>query len=87
MAQKNQNLKLKELKELALMKEILFTFQQKHSIHMVPLIQKKEFSHIAINILPKKNATYKTTWYESDFRNVKLQKLFKNNVNKRRFKN
>ena len=30
---------------------------------------KKEFSHIAINILPKKNATYKTTWYESDFRN------------------
>ena len=31
--------------------------------------KKKEFSHIAINILPKKNATYKTTWYESDFRN------------------
>jgi quercetin dioxygenase-like cupin family protein len=30
--------------------------------------KKKEFSHIAINILPKKNATYKTTWYESDFR-------------------
>ena len=31
--------------------------------------KKKKFSHIAINILPKKNATYKTTWYESDFRN------------------
>jgi len=31
--------------------------------------KKKEFSHIAINILPKKNTTYKTTWYESDFRN------------------
>ena len=30
---------------------------------------KKEFSHIAINILPKKNSTYKTTWYESDFKN------------------
>ena len=30
--------------------------------------KKKEFSHIAINILPKKNAIYKTTWYESDFR-------------------
>lgn len=29
---------------------------------------KKEFSHIAINILPKKNSEYKTTWYESDFR-------------------
>ncbi len=31
--------------------------------------EKKEFSHVAINILPKKNVTYKTTWYESDFRN------------------
>ena len=31
--------------------------------------KKKEFSHIAINILPKKNSTYKTTWYESDFKN------------------
>ena len=31
--------------------------------------KKKEFSHIAINILPKKNAIYKTTWYESDFKN------------------
>ena len=30
--------------------------------------KKKEFSHIAINILPKKNSTYKTTWYESDFK-------------------
>ncbi len=30
--------------------------------------KKKEFSHIAINILPQKNATYKTEWYESDFK-------------------
>ena len=30
--------------------------------------KKKTFSHIAINILPKKNALYKTTWYESDFK-------------------
>ena len=29
---------------------------------------KKEFSHIAINILPKKNSEYKTIWYESDFK-------------------
>ena len=27
-----------------------------------------EFSHIAINILPKNNAAYKTEWYESDFK-------------------
>ena len=31
--------------------------------------KKKEFSHIAINILPKKNSTYKTIWYESNFKN------------------
>jgi len=30
--------------------------------------KKKRFSHIAINILPKKNSEYKTTWYESDFK-------------------
>ena len=30
--------------------------------------KKKEFSHIAINILPRKNAEYKTVWYESDFK-------------------
>ncbi len=28
----------------------------------------REFSHIAINVLPKKNAAYKTEWYESDFK-------------------
>ena len=31
--------------------------------------KKKEFAHIAINILPRKNAQYKTEWYESDFKN------------------
>ena len=36
--------------------------------------QKKEFSHIAINILPGKNATYKTEWYESDFK-TKVSKI------------
>ena len=30
--------------------------------------KKKEVSHIAINILPRKNAEYKTVWYESDFK-------------------
>ena len=30
--------------------------------------KKKEFSHIAINILPRRNAEYKTMWYESDFK-------------------
>ena len=30
--------------------------------------KKKKFSHIAINILPRKKAEYKTVWYESDFK-------------------
>jgi len=30
--------------------------------------KKREFAHIAINILTKKNRSYKTTWYESDFK-------------------
>ena len=36
--------------------------------------EKKTFSHIAINILPRKNAEYKTTWYESDFK-TKVSKV------------
>ena len=36
--------------------------------------KKKTFSHIAINILPKKNSEYKTTWYESDFK-TKVTKM------------
>ena len=36
--------------------------------------KKKEFSHIAINILPRKNSTYKTTWYESDFK-IKVKNI------------
>ena len=36
--------------------------------------KKKEFSHIAINILPRKNAIYKTEWYESDFK-TKVSKI------------
>ena len=35
--------------------------------------KKKTFSHIAIKILPRKNASYKTTWYESDFKSKVLE--------------
>jgi len=36
--------------------------------------KKNEFSHIAINILPRKNTQYKTVWYESDFK-TKVSKI------------
>jgi len=41
--------------------------------------KKKAFSHIAINILPKKNSAYKTKWYESDLKDDKVsvkQKMY-----------
>lgn len=37
--------------------------------------KKKVFSHIAINILPKKNAEYKTAWYESDLKSKVFKKI------------
>ncbi len=30
--------------------------------------KRKQFSHIAINILPTKKSIYKTDWFESDFK-------------------
>ena len=36
---------------------------------------KKTFSHIAINILPKVKSTYKTDWYESDFKSLATEKI------------
>ncbi|NND87512.1 MAG: cupin [Nitrosopumilus sp.] len=40
-----------------------------HVLHTHGSVDKKKtFSHIAINILPKKSRDYKTTWYESDFK-------------------
>ena len=86
MAQKNQNLKLKELKELALMKETLFTFQQKHSIHMDPLIERRNF-HILQSTYYLKKMQHTKQLGMNLISETKLQKLFKNNVNKGRFKN
>ena len=86
MAQKNQNLKLKKCKELVLMKEILFTFQQKHFIHMVPLIKRRNF-HILQSTYCLKKMQHTKQLGTNQILEIKLQKLFRNNVNKRRFKN
>ena len=41
------------------------------TLHTHGSVNKKiTFSHIAINILPRKNSEYKTTWYESDFKSL-----------------
>lgn len=38
------------------------------TLHTHGSVQGGVFSHIAINILARKNSPYKTTWYESDFK-------------------
>ena len=44
------------------------------TLHTHGSIEKKTtFAHIAINILSRKNAPYKTTWYDSDFKSKVLQ--------------
>ena len=82
----NQNLKSKELKESVLIKGTLFTFQQKHSIHMDPLTKRKNF-HILQSTYCLKRIQHTKLHGTNQILKTKLQKLFKNNVNKRRFKN
>ena len=66
---KKSEFKIKRTKRISLNQGDIVHIPAK-TLHTHGSIDKnKEFSHIAINILPKKNVTYKTTWYESDFRN------------------
>jgi ribosomal protein S17 len=62
------NFKIKKVEKINLNEGDIVTLHTHGSVD-----KKKEFSHIAINILPKKNAIYKTEWYESDFKNKVLE--------------
>ncbi|MGQ0771859.1 MAG: cupin domain-containing protein [Nitrososphaerota archaeon] len=43
----------------------------KNTLHTHGSINPRQtFSHIAINMLPRKNLQYKTIWYESDFKSM-----------------
>lgn len=62
------NFKIKRIEKIILNEGDVVHIPAK-TLHTHGSIDKKRtFSHIAINILPKKNSEYKTTWYESDFR-------------------
>ena len=66
----------KNKKEFKIKKKEKITLNEGDIVHIPAKVlhthgsidKKKEFSHIAINILPRKNAEYKTVWYESDFK-------------------
>jgi len=62
------NFKIKKMEKITL-KEGDIVHIPAQTLHTHGSINKKKtFSHIAINILSKKNSTYKTKWYESDFK-------------------
>jgi hypothetical protein len=63
------NFKIKKIEKISLNEGDIVHIPAK-TLHTHGSVDKrKEFSHIAINILPRKNAIYKTEWYESDFKN------------------
>ncbi len=68
------NFKIKRTEKISLNEgDIVYIPANTHHTHG-SINNKKIFSHIAINILPRKNEIYKTTWYESDFK-TKVSKI------------
>ena len=62
------NFKIKKMEKITLNEGDIVHISAK-TLHTHGSTDKtKPFSHIAINILPRKNTEYKTTWYESDFK-------------------
>lgn len=65
---KKINFKIKNVKRISLNEGDVVHIPAK-VLHSHGSIDKTNtFSHIAINIFPKKNSEYKTIWYESDFK-------------------
>ena len=68
------NFKIKKIQKISLNEGDIVHIPAKTLHTHGSIDKKKEFSHIAINILPRENATYKTEWYESDFK-TKVSKI------------
>jgi len=68
------NFKIKKIQKISLNEGDIVHIPAKTLHTHGSIDKKKEFSHIAINILPRKNAIYKTEWYESDFK-TKVSKI------------
>jgi len=68
------NFKIKKIEKISLNEGDIVHIPAKTLHTHGSVDKKKEFSHIAINILPRKNATYKTEWYETDFK-TKVSKI------------
>ncbi len=68
------NFKIKKIEKISLNEGDIVHIPAKTLHTHGSMDKEKEFSHIAINILPKKNTIYKTDWYESDFK-TKVSKI------------
>lgn len=67
---KKTDFKIKRIEKINLKKGDVVHIPAK-TLHTHGSIDKKQtFSHIALNIFPKKNSEYKTVWYESDFKST-----------------
>ena len=65
---KNSNFAIKKT-EKTLLKKGDIVYIPSRVLHTHGSVNKKKmFSHIAVNILPRKNAEYQTVWYESNFK-------------------
>ena len=69
------NFKIKRIQKITLNKGDVVSIPA-NTLHTHGSIDKKrEFSHVAINILPKKNGVFDTVWYESDFKTMAYDKI------------
>ena len=64
------NFKIKKIERISLNEGDIVHIPAKTLHTHGSINKKKEFSHIAINIIPKKNSIYKTEWYESNFKTL-----------------
>ena len=65
---KKNNFKIKKVETISLKEGDTVHIPAK-TLHTHGSVDKNRFfSHVAINISPRKNSEYKTTWYESDFK-------------------
>lgn len=71
---KNENFKIKKTQTINLNAGDIVYIPAK-TLHTHGSISKKTFSHIAINILQKKNIPYTTKWYESDFKSLATSQI------------
>lgn len=75
LGRKTENFRIKKIESIPLREgDVVYIPANKLHTHG-SIDQKRSFSHIAINIFPRKNSEYITRWYESDFKTKVTKKI------------